>query len=85
MAEHPKPVNYTYDDAARILRHLDFRVSDAEGSHRVWKRKIDEHTTLRVSLVDSGHGKLKSVYVKKMVQILNAHGLVPEETDNAVD
>jgi hypothetical protein len=36
---------------------------------------------LRVGLVDHGHGKLKSVYIKAMVRTLRANGLIPEETE----
>ena len=78
MSAHPKPVNYTYAEAAKVLRNLGFELAESEGSHRIWKLKIDAHTTVRVGLVEAGHGTLKSVYIKQMIRTLRAHGLLAE-------
>jgi len=81
MAAHPKPVNYTYAEAAKVLRNLGFTLSDSEGSHRVWKKRIDARTTIRVGLVEAGHGTLKSVYIKEMIRTLRAYGLLEESRE----
>lgn len=76
MVDDPKPVNYRYREAASILRRLGFELAGGQGSHRLWRLEIPGGS-VPVSLVDEGHGPMKSVYVKKMIQQLREHGLLP--------
>ena len=62
--------DYSYDDLANLLQHLGFLVRGSGGSHRTWRRALPSGIVLRVTLVDSGHGPVKRVYVKKMRSIL---------------
>ena len=82
MASHPKPVNYTYADATRVLENLGFALAHGDGgSHRTWSLVRSGQPPLIVGLVDAGHGTLKSVYIRKMIGTLREAGLLPDEVD----
>lgn len=79
MMADSKPVGYSYDDAVRILTHLDFTLAPSShgGSHRVWRRARGDGTFVRIGLVDYGHGCLKRAYIDDMLSILRSEGLLP--------
>lgn len=80
MADDPKPVNYTYDDAASILRAMGFALAKTSGtSHRRWRLKAPNGQVITIALVDRGRGPMKSVYIKSMVRLLDANKLIPSE------
>jgi hypothetical protein len=85
MVADPDPRSYTYDDAADILRRLGFHPASRKrgGSHRLWRlerRATDtSKESIYVQLVDAGHGTLKPVYVRKMIETLRAAGLLQVE------
>jgi hypothetical protein len=64
-----------------VLRSLGFEPSRTKpkGSHRLWRREIVTDTgkqSVYVGLVDAGHGTLKPVYVKKMLEVLLQNHLI---------
>ena len=88
MALDARPINYDYADAVRVLKNLGFTLASTDtGSHRVWKRKVVGRAPVVVGLVDKGHGKLKSVYVKNMIATLREEGLlaIDGETNDDLD
>lgn len=87
MVASPKPNNYRYDDAVRILERLGFTLAGgSSGSHRLWKRPMPGGTVARIGLVDSGSGPMRSVYIRKLCQTLRDEGLYPlQERDDDVD
>lgn len=75
------PRSFTYDDAATVLRSLGFEPTRTKpkGSHRLWRRELVTETgkqTVYVGLVESGHGTLKPVYIKKMLEVLLHNHLI---------
>lgn len=88
MVADRDPRSYTYDQAARILEHLQFDGPTKPGSHRMWKRviaKAGKPFTVVIGLVDSGTGKVKPEYIKQMVRTLHDEGLLPDGGSDAVD
>jgi hypothetical protein len=88
MIDDPVPRNYTYDDAARILRRLDFEEpSSRSGSHRLWRRRAPDGNLAVIGLVDKGHGPMKPGYIRDMVKTLRERGLLPVslEADDDLD
>lgn len=82
MMADSTPREYTYDDAARVLRQLGFEVRPrASGSHRVWHRRGPAGNLLTVGLVDKGHGTLKPAYIRAMISTLTVNGLIPKELE----
>lgn len=76
MMTNPRPVNYRYQDAAAVLDGLGFVCTRGDGSHRIWKLRRPEGT-IKVMLVDSGHGPLPPGYIRRMLQVLHAANLFP--------
>ena len=82
MAEDPKPVSYSYEDAASILRALGFALAKTSGtSHRRWRIKAPNGRSVTVALVDSGKGPIRSVYIKDMIRQLAENDLLPPEVE----
>jgi predicted RNA binding protein YcfA (HicA-like mRNA interferase family) len=82
MAEDAKPVTYSYDDAASILRALGFALAKSSGtSHRRWRIKAPNGQSVTVALVDVGKGPMKSVYINDMSRLLRANDLMPPEVE----
>jgi predicted RNA binding protein YcfA (HicA-like mRNA interferase family) len=82
MADDPKPVSYTYDEAASILKALGFVLAKTSGtSHRRWRIKAPNGQSITVPLVDGGRGAMKSVYIKEMIRLLRANDLIPSEVE----
>jgi len=82
MANDPKPVRYTYDDAASILRALGFALAKTSGtSHRRWRIQAPNGRPVTVALVDCGRGPVKSVYIKEMVRLLKENDLLPSKVE----
>ncbi len=84
MVADPDPRSYTYEDAARVLTNLGFELArpHSGGSHRPWRLAVNDasgHRAVYVGLVQKGHGTLKPVYIKQMLAILRAEGLLPGE------
>lgn len=81
MLRAREPRGFTYEDAATVLRSLGFEPSRTKpkGSHRLWRRELATDNgmqTVYVGLVQSGHGTLKPVYVKKMLEVLLHNHLI---------
>ena len=84
IVQDPRPTSYTYDEVARLLEnHLGFTLAKPiDGSHRRFRRRIPDpsrpgsETTIVVGLV--APGILKPEYVKAMVRVLRANGLLPD-------
>lgn len=88
IAEDPRPNGYRYHDLVPILEQLGFILATQSGtSHRFWKRKMPNGSTVRILIPTSGSGPVRAVYVKKMVRALREHGLYPlqERDDDVVD
>ena len=80
MAADPDPRGYSYDDAARVLRQLNFaEPRKPDGTHRRWRLKLPDGNVVIVGLVQKGHGTLKPGYIRDMVKALQDHGLIPPE------
>lgn len=79
MLEDTDPRSYRYDQAAKILGHLGFRLAKpTDGSHRVWRRRLESPPrTVVIGLVDAGNGTMKKVYVVAMLARLREHDLLP--------
>ena len=75
---------YTYQDAVRVLLWLGFEPARTKpkGSHRLWRHLVTGsggNRSVYVGLVDKGHGTLKPVYVRKMLDVLLQNGLTPAQ------
>lgn len=86
MVADADPRSYSYHDAALILQHLGFEGPFGRGgSHRRFRRALADpsspagSTTIVIGLVDTGHGPMKPVYIKKMLATLREHPLLPVE------
>src|SRR5665213_587381 len=82
MVADPNPRSYTFDDAANILMQLGFvQAAKRSGSHRTFRREMGSDGApkrgLVIGLVDAGHGPIKPVYIRAMVQALIDNGLLP--------
>lgn len=79
MAADPKPVSYTYDEAASVLGQLGFALASKGGSsHRKWRREEPGKPTVIIGLVDSGSGEIRKVYILDMIRILRENNLLPD-------
>jgi len=77
MLVDPKPVNYTYDDCARVLRQLGFVLATRSGtSHRKW-RHAGVGGSATVGLLDTP-GFLPREYVIDMLEQLKRNNLIPD-------
>jgi hypothetical protein len=88
MVDDPDNRGYTYDDAARVLRQLNFvEPKKPNGTHRRWRLKLPNGNVVVVGLVQKGHGTLKPGYIPDMVKALHDHGLIPlrKGTDDDLD
>lgn len=81
MRDSPRCVGFTYDEAARVLAALGFRQASYGGSHRRWVLLRDGEPSVIIGLVDAGHGEIKPVYIKTMLQILDQNDLLPGAQD----
>ena len=84
MLADANPTSYTYDDAVRVLENLGFHPARTKpkGSHRLWRLEVADGTRTRsiyVGLVDKGHGQLKSVYIRTMLEVLIENELANRE------
>lgn len=77
MLNDTSPTGYTYDEAANVLRRLDFTLAASGAtSHRKWARKIGA-TTVVIELVQKGHGTMKAYLIRDMVSQLRENNLIP--------
>ena len=83
MLADQNPNSYRYDEAATILRQLGFEMpkTSTKGSHRKWRRRLPDGTTIVIGLVDSGSGTLKPWQIRDMVRQLRDHALIPNEPE----
>lgn len=76
MFANRNPCNYSYEDCARVLRHLNFEEAPNSGtSHRKWVRRADGVDAAFVVLRKPGSGPVGKEYVKEMLSTLASHGL----------
>ncbi len=77
----PKPVNYTYDEVAALLRRLGFEVQASGGgtSHRKWRLQREGRPSIWIGLVERGHGKLPPGYIREIQRVLRDAGLWADE------
>jgi predicted RNA binding protein YcfA (HicA-like mRNA interferase family) len=74
------PRNYSYDDAASILRNLGFEEARNAGtSHRKWRKRVAGSTVV-VGLI-AGHGKQKPGYIRDMIAQLRSAELIPSDIE----
>lgn len=74
------PCNYSYEDCARVLKHLNFVESPNSGtSHRKWVRRIDGLPQATVGLLKPARGPVGKWYVKDMLSTIRALNLEPKE------
>ncbi len=92
MVADRRPRSYSYQDAARILQQLGFTLATpTDGSHRKWRVEVSDSASasgtrrVTVGLVDRGNGTMKPVYVLKMVEVLQANRLIPDDTNDDLD
>jgi predicted RNA binding protein YcfA (HicA-like mRNA interferase family) len=85
MVADTDPRSYTYDEAAGVLINLGFAQSRrGGGSHRIFRIELADsqaqggRRAVIIGLVDSGKGKLRPIYIKKMVQTLRENKLLPD-------
>lgn len=82
MRRSENPCNFTYDDCVRVLLQLGFvQANTGGGSHRRFIRQRPGSPPAIVSLVDKGTGPIKRWYVSDMLEVLQAHGLLPTEEE----
>ncbi len=83
MVADPRPVSYTYQEAATILTHLGFAEKGKGGSHRRWRLEVPDPSSpggkraVIIGMPDAGSGKLHHVYIRAMVKTLQANELLP--------
>lgn len=79
MAADTRPVGYTYEDATLILKRLGFDLAGTPaGSHRIWRRRRDDGTFIRIGLVQSGNGPMRREYIQDMIARLRSEGILDE-------
>ena len=84
MVADGQPRSYTYEQGKRVLENLDFVLAPSEGSHRKFRRVIDDPTspsgkrTVVVGLKEAGSGKLKPKYITAMIETLRQNNLLPD-------
>jgi hypothetical protein len=82
MLQDAKLIDYTYEEAAAVLRGLSFDLAPTtSGSHRKWRRRCADGTVVVVGLVEKGTGTLKPYLVRDMLTQLRAHDLVPSDLE----
>jgi len=82
MLTDANPIGYTYDEAALVLRHLDFQLAPhGGGSHRKWRRRSPAGNSVVIGLVEKGSGSLKPYLVRDMIDQLRLHGLIPADLE----
>ena len=82
MLADTDPRNYSYDDAARILRNLGFELAPTTAtSHRKWRLRKADGTVVVVGLKEQGYGTLKPAYIRGMVRQLREQELVPDDLE----
>lgn len=80
MVNDSNPITYTYTDACTVLEALGFEVAPhGGGSHRKWRRKLDNGNVVVIGLVEKGRGTLKPYLIRDLVAQLRANGLIPKE------
>jgi hypothetical protein len=78
MLTDDTPTSYTYADAAAVLRQLHFDLAPhAGGSHRKWRKRLPDGTSVIIGLVEHGSGSLKAYLIRDLVAQLRLHGLIP--------
>jgi len=82
MVNDRDPRNYTYDDAVRVLRALDFTLAPhGAGSHRCWRGVAPSGTVVVIGLVEGGHGSLKPYLIRDMIHQLRVNGMIPADLE----
>ena len=80
MVADSDPRNYTYEDAVKVLKKLDFQLAPSSGtSHRKWRYAKSGSVAVVIGLVDKGSGTLKPYLIRDMVRQLKDNGLVPAD------
>lgn len=78
MLDDPRPVNYTYDDCARILTQLGYVLATRGGtSHRKWRHPVLGGAAT-VGLLGK-NGFLPREYVSDMLDQLKRNNLIPDD------
>ena len=84
MRQDGRPVGYSYNDAALVLRGLGFALAPhGPGSHRKWRRALVDGRTVVIGLVDRGSGPLKPYLVRDMIAQLQLAGLLTIHVDHS--
>ena len=84
MVADPRPVSYTYAEAAAVLVGVGFELQPHQGSHRKFRKVIDDpkapggRRTVIIGLVEKGRGPLKPAYIRTMVRTLQENDLLPD-------
>lgn len=82
MRQSERCVGFTYEEAASVLRALDFEEAPNAGtSHRKWRRLLPSGRRVIIGLLKDGKGSLSAVYIKQMLSSLDEAGLLPPEDD----
>lgn len=77
MLDDPKPVNYTYDDCARVLQQLGYVLATRGGtSHRKWRHPAVGGSST-IGLLDVP-GSQPREYVADMLEQLKRNNLIPD-------
>lgn len=80
------PTSYTYSEAASVLTRLGFELAPtAGGSHRKWRRRVDDDTSVIIGLVEKGSGHLKPYLIRDMIVQLQQHDLIPTDLEQGDD
>lgn len=79
MAASRRCAGFTYKEAAAVLEGLGFVQAQDGSSHRRWVLLREGHPAVIIGLVDKGHGEIKPVYIKTLVEQLRAAGLLSDE------
>lgn len=83
MISDSSPITYTYEQAASILLRLGFELAPTSGgSHRKWRRKLENGAVVVIGLVEKGSGTLKAYLVRDMIQQLRQHQLLPDDLEH---
>lgn len=82
MLQDRDPRNYSYADAVRVLRGLDFALAPhGAGSHRCWRAVAPSGTVVVIGLVDGGHGSLKPYLIRDMIGQLRTNAMIPADLE----
>lgn len=82
LMQDDRPVDYTYQDVANLLRRLGFELQPSGGgtSHRKWRLARLGRPSVWIGLVE-GHGRLRPGYVREVQRTLRDAGLWPLADD----